>query len=86
MFYRDGDRMMAVEVKAGSPAGVSKPHQIFEKSYRLSPGFWGNYDVSADDQRFLMVKSVDEARAPTQINVVLNWFDELKRLVAAGQR
>jgi hypothetical protein len=28
-----------------------------------------------------MVKLVDESEVPAQINVVLNWFDELKRLV-----
>ncbi len=43
-----------------------------------------NYDVTADGQRFLMLKEAsatsDEA-APSQINVVLNWFEELKRLV-----
>jgi hypothetical protein len=28
-----------------------------------------------------MVKMVDESEAPAQINVVLNWREELKRLV-----
>ncbi len=31
-------------------------------------------------ERFLMLKE-DTAQDPTQINVVLNWFEELKRLV-----
>ena len=30
-----------------------------------------------------MVKMVDESEAPAQINVVLNWHEELKRLVPA---
>jgi hypothetical protein len=37
-----------------------------------------NYDVSSDGQRFLMVKT--ESGEP-RLNLVLNWFDELKRLV-----
>jgi hypothetical protein len=37
-----------------------------------------NYDVSLDGQRFLMVKEESPSGRP---NVVLNWFDELKRLV-----
>jgi hypothetical protein len=43
--------------------------------------------VSPDGQRFLMVKpsKASEAAAPTQINVVLNWFEELKRRVPAGK-
>jgi hypothetical protein len=46
-----------------------------------------NYDVSPDGQRFLMVKSSEqEAAAPTQINVVLNWFEELKQKVPTGKK
>ena len=33
-----------------------------------------------------MLKSIEqEEAAPTQINVVLNWFEELKRRVPAGK-
>ena len=41
------------------------------------------YDVSSDGQRFLMVKEVEQSSAATQINVVLNWFTELKQRVPA---
>jgi hypothetical protein len=41
------------------------------------------FDVSPDGQRFLMVKETDQAPSLTQINVVLNWFEELKRRVPA---
>ena len=41
-----------------------------------------NYDVTAGGQRFLMPKPVDQPeRAATQIKVVLNWCEELKRKV-----
>ncbi len=40
------------------------------------------YDISPDGQRFLMIKEADEEEGQqAQINVVLNWFEELKRLV-----
>ncbi len=40
------------------------------------------YDVAPDGQRFLMIKEADEGEGQLgQINVVLNWFEELKRLV-----
>jgi hypothetical protein len=38
-----------------------------------------NYDVTADGQRFLMIQH-DET-APAQINVVLNWTEDLKRIL-----
>jgi hypothetical protein len=45
------------------------------------------YDVSPDGQRFLMLKSTEQAgNAPTQINVVLNWFEELKQKVPVGTK
>ena len=42
------------------------------------------YDVSRDGQRFLMIKEgrgADQAAASPSLIVVLNWFEELKRLV-----
>jgi hypothetical protein len=45
-----------------------------------------NYDVSRDGQRLLMVKAAEQEQAATQINVVLNWFEELKRRVPTGAK
>jgi len=34
--------------------------------------------------RFLMVKRINQREeSPTQINVAINWFDELRRAIAA---
>ena len=40
------------------------------------------YDVSADGERFLATTKRADA-PPVQIHVVLNWFEELERLVPA---
>jgi serine/threonine-protein kinase len=79
LFYRNGDKMMAVNIQAGDSFVAGKPRLLFEGRYAMgpAPGFT-NYDVSRDGQRFLMIKS-EQAAAPTQLNVVLNWFEELKR-------
>jgi hypothetical protein len=37
--------------------------------------------VSPDGQRFLMVEGAETSRFPPHINVVTNWFDELKAKV-----
>ncbi len=79
--------MMAADVQTRPGFSARKPKAIFAKPYRLSPVTIPNYDVSADGQRFLMVKPSQSAEAsPTQIDVVLNWFEELKRLVPAGTK
>jgi eukaryotic-like serine/threonine-protein kinase len=41
------------------------------------------YDVSPDGQRFLFVKTNAENGAPQELRVVLNWYEELKRLASA---
>jgi serine/threonine-protein kinase len=84
LFYRNGDRMMAVDISTQPGFAAGKPRQLFERHYLANPigNARPNYDISADGQRFLMVKPVDqEEAARTQINVVLNWTEELKRLV-----
>jgi hypothetical protein len=39
--------------------------------------------ISADDQRFLMM---ERANPSAQLNLVLEWFEELKRLVPTGKK
>jgi len=39
------------------------------------------YDITPDAQRFVMIKPSEKELAATQINVVLNWFEDLKRRV-----
>ncbi len=79
LFYLNGDRMMAVAVETGPVFSAGTPRLLFEGQY-FSQTLAANYDVSPDGQRFVMI-SEDELEAPTQINVVLNWFEELKQRV-----
>jgi hypothetical protein len=59
---------------------------LFEGQYLRTPVTYPDYDVSPDGQRFLMLKPVEHsATAPTEINVVQNWFEELKRRVPTGK-
>ena len=85
LFYRIGGRMMGVDINTEGEFLAGKPRQLFEGSYVRAAVIYAraNYDVSPDGQRFLMLKSVQEKPAPlTQIQVVLNWSDELKRRLA----
>ena len=71
LFHCDGEKMTAVSVQMEPNFKVSKPRVLFQGSYL--PGF----DISPDGQRFLMMTQETEST----INVVLNWFEELERLV-----
>jgi hypothetical protein len=86
LFYRNGDKMMAAAVETKPTFAAAKPQLLFERHYEASPqSFLANYDVSPDGQRFLMVKAGEQESAATQINVVLNWADELRRLAPTGK-
>ena len=86
LFYRSGDKMMAVDVTTQPSFVAGKSRMLFQGPYLPTPGTLPNYDVSPDGQRFLMLKPSEQSgAAPTQINVVLNWFEELKRLVPTGK-
>jgi len=78
IFYRNGPKMMAVTVSSGEPLTVGKPSLLFERDYSYSQGVTiPNYDVTPDGH-FVMVKT-----EPPKLNVVLNWFEELKQKVPA---
>jgi eukaryotic-like serine/threonine-protein kinase len=87
LFYRSGNKMIAVDITTQPGFAAGKPRVLFERQYVPTPLTSPDYDVSPDGQRFLMLKSIESAgSAPTQINVVLNWFEELKQKVPTGKK
>ena len=65
----------------------NRPTLLFEGRY-VSGQSGGNpatnYDV-APDGRFVMIRVEESSGATQQIIVVLNWFEELKRLVPTAE-
>jgi Tol biopolymer transport system component len=87
LFYRSGNKMIAVDIATQPSFAAGKPKVLFEGQYEPTVFTNTNYDVSPDGKRFLMLKSTEQAQAaPSQINVVLNWFEELKRRVPPGTK
>ncbi|MCZ6768011.1 MAG: protein kinase [Acidobacteria bacterium] len=78
IFYRNGEKMMAVDIITEPAFASGKAKLLFEGKYTAF-GPRAAYDVTPDGQRFLMIKESEQQ--VTHINVVLNWFEELKRLV-----
>ena len=91
LFYRTGEKMMAVEIDTRAGFVHGKPKILFEDHYAtsLAPGWVNraNFDVSPDGQRFLMLALADPGRtASNRIEVVLNWTEELKRLAPVTKK
>lgn len=82
LFYRNGGRVMVVELTTEPDLAVGTARMIVDRPYASGGGY--AFDVTSDGQRLLMIKEGDQEATATQISVVLNWFDELKRLMAAN--
>ncbi len=78
LYYRNGQRWMVVNTSNRPAFDASRPRVLFEGNYLNVSGL--SYDVTADGRRFVLIRGLDTP--PTrEIHVVLNWFEELKRLV-----
>jgi hypothetical protein len=69
--------MMGVEIGTANGLRAGTPRKILG-----GPFIWrrsGNHDVSRDGSRFVMIEGESEMTG-TELRVVLNWFEELRRL------
>jgi serine/threonine-protein kinase len=84
LFYIANDlSLMSVPVQPGAPFNFGNAARLFDTSpYNVGAVVARTVDVSPDGKRFLMVKSLKQEETVAQINVVLNWFSELKQRVA----
>jgi hypothetical protein len=83
LFYKEGDRMMVVDVQTAPTFRASKPRVLFESEFPESaPGDPARFAVSPDGQRFLVTIPAEDASSNTpKFQVVVNWFDELRERV-----
>ena len=77
------DEMAVVTIDPGPPLSVGNPEVLFDHApYASGPSLGRMYDIAPDGQRFLMVAQRGTAletgaTITPQINVVLNWRQEL---------
>jgi eukaryotic-like serine/threonine-protein kinase len=78
LFYRSGNTLMSVDIEAKPTFSAGVPKRLFESRFVSNVGR-ANYDVSVDGKQFLMVEAIGSDTRTTQVNVVQEWFEELKR-------
>lgn len=81
LFYRNGQKLMAVNVSTSPQLKAGTPELLFEGPFLNIAGT--SFDVSADG-RFLLIEEYFKQPPTTQIQVVFNWSNEVKRRVGAG--
>ena len=85
LFYRESGNIMAVDVTTQPLFSVSTPRVIIPANVIGDTGGLDAFDVSPDGQRFLVHEQSSEAAQTAQINVILNWSEELRRRSASGK-
>jgi serine/threonine protein kinase len=90
LFYRSGDSFISVEVETEPAFRPAKPKVLFKGTYfsiAAAAFEFTLWDISPDGKRFLMMRppaptgAAPTAAGPRKINIVLNWFEELKHRV-----
>ena len=80
LFYRNGtNELVAVQVSASPSFSWDRQDVLFSTADYLRGADHPQYDVSPDDQRFVMVRI--EGAADTELILVENWFEELMERV-----
>jgi len=93
LFYRNGDEVISIAVETEPTFKVGRSEILFRGTYTsltstVSPAQELHpWDIHPDGKRFLMMKDVTYTaetaaeETPRKINIVLNWFEELKERV-----
>ncbi len=82
LFYRAGKKLMVVSMGTGAAPG--KPRILFEADFKTGDRIPA-YDVSPDGQHFYFIQTNKQTARRATLDIVLNWFDELRRRVPAGK-
>lgn len=81
LYYRIGDKMMVAGIVTQPVFSSGRPRVLFEGSFQLG-GAVNDYDLTPDGREFLMLRDDSSHRGLTEYKVVINWFEELKKLEA----
>ena len=80
LFFRSGDRLISASITTSPELRIGNLSVLFEAAFdRASPAGHAYYDVARDGKRFLAVAD----SSAVEIQIVTNWFEELKRLAPA---
>lgn len=86
LFRGNSQEFFAAAVKSFNPFQTEEPHLVYSEK---SGGFSSTtpvraWDATSDGQRFIVTRDEESKDKPvTQVQIVLNWAEELKRRVPA---
>jgi serine/threonine-protein kinase len=84
LFYAQEDTLMRVAVDTRDGLRARAPERQLTGNYVWARA--GNFDMSRDGARFVMIRRPGDAVPVPTLKVVLDWWPELSRLAPAGGR
>jgi serine/threonine protein kinase/Tol biopolymer transport system component len=81
LYYRNNNLFMSVAVDTRSAFQAGTPKTLFNGIFDLRSNSGESYDVDPKGNRFFMIRLAEDDSSGAQVRVVVNWFDELRRLV-----
>jgi serine/threonine-protein kinase len=87
LFYRNGDQVWTADVRADGGFSAGVPRLLFEMRGLYSSSPMRSWDLWPDGRGFLMVKLEEsQPQTVTEMILVQNWFEDLKRLAPPGEK
>ena len=81
LFFRNGTKWMSARVQISPEFAAQKPQVMFEGNFVNVYGI--EYDVAPDGAHFIMIQADEPNSPPAQLNVIINWLEQLNRRVPA---
>jgi serine/threonine protein kinase/Tol biopolymer transport system component len=86
LFYRSDNQVWAAALTTDPALSVGRPHLAFQLP--TFPGNTGlpNWLIDSKGERVLAVKYLGEETSPRDVQVIVNWFESLRRAATASGR
>jgi serine/threonine-protein kinase len=81
LYFRNGKKFMAVDVKTRPALAAGKSRVLFEGDFVLSHH---DYGILPDGRHFIVIQPVAGKMPPAELHVVVNWSEELKARLASA--
>ena len=85
LYYGRPGAIAAVPIDGGHSFTMGRPHIVLQGFDWIPVESAQTFDLSPDRKHILIIRAKEGSEAPSQINVVQNWFDELKTNSSSGK-
>ena len=86
LFFQSGTKLMSVAVSPGATFSAGIPSVVHEGRFLKTINGNTCFSIMPDGKRFLRIQQVEPERPVTHLELVLNWFSEMKPIAGAAAK